>query len=132
MDRLKFNTRESLYSPLEIEIDKVIYKHGKLTREFTLGLEAIRKRIALRDEAAIDEWIIFMFGVKPEVLASLDVREVEDIYVDITAKLQEMENDRKGMAEKRLGIEEKKDPPAQPVKASPGKNAKRSGEKKSS
>jgi len=130
MDRLKFSTRESLYPPLEIEIDGIVYKHRKLTHEFRAELSNIDVRVGAKDESGVTDWIIAMFGVKPEILAALDVREAEDIYVDITAKLQEIEKERIKKASGRFGVEEKKDPPQQPVKTIPGKNAKRPGEKK--
>ena len=128
MDRLKLKTRESLYRPFEIEIDDVAYSHKKLTRGFLTELAAIEERIGKKDNTATAEWVVAMYGVGPEVLAVLDAREVEDIYLYSTRKLQEIEKERFNReVEERGG---KKDPPLQPVKTIPGKNAKRPGEKK--
>ena len=131
MDRLKLKTRESLYPPIEIEIDEVVYKHKKLTREFLTELVAIEERIGEKDKEATADWILAMYSdMKPEVLAALDAREVEDIYLYCTRKLQAIEKERFNREVEERG--EKKDPPKQPVKTIPGKNVKRSGAKKSS
>ena len=131
MDRLKLKTRESLYPPVEIEIDEVVYKHKKLTREFLTELAAIEERIGEKDKTATADWIVAMYGdMKPEVLAALDAREVEDIYLYCTRKLQAIEKERFNREVGERG--EKKDPPPQPEKTFPRKNATRPGVKKSS
>ncbi len=130
--RLVLNTKKSLYDPIEIVIDEVVYKSVKLTRvtlnemnKFEKGRKAGDKNEAEGD--LVNYRIVHLiFGVPMDTIELLDKREVEDIVLDMQKKLQTTERKRLKTAtdafEITLGDK------AQPKRVIP-KNPKRPGGK---
>lgn len=94
MDRLKFDTKKSLYPEVELEVDEVVYKSRKRTREFLLTIEPIEVSIEKNEEGAIYKWVTLMFGIPDEVLNALAFQEVEDIYLETSTVFRDEQRER--------------------------------------
>lgn len=78
-EKLILSTKESLYKPIEIEVDGVIYKAGKLTRDFLKGFFDFEKLAFEGDTDAPYKQAHYAFGIPLKVLYKLDAAEVKDI-----------------------------------------------------
>jgi len=97
-DRLVLKTKESLYKPVEIEIDGKVYQNIKTTH-------AVLKEVNRLDDEIKDDSdfepvcniITFLFNIDMEILEKLDKREVQDIYTFMKQKFQEIEKERRDL-----------------------------------
>jgi len=124
-DKLSFNTRKSLYEPVEIEIDEITYQNQKLSRAVLAKLGEFEAKIIENKEDALFSWVSFLFDIDVKILEKLDKREVEDIYLHTSRvfRKEEQERFRKEMAQ--IGGQFGKKIP----RKIPRKNVKRSGSK---
>jgi len=94
-DRLVLKTKESLYKPIEIEIDEKVYQSIKTTNAVLVELnkldEIVGKEDAIEPVYAV---VRFLFNVDLEILEKLDKREVQDIYTFTKGKFLEIEKER--------------------------------------
>jgi len=125
-DKLSFNTRKSLYEPVEIEIDETVYQNQKLTRAVLAKLTEFEAKIIENKEDALFNWVFFLFGVDMKILEKLDKREVEDIYLHASKvfRKEEQERFKKEIAQIEGQLGKKI-----PKKKIPRKNVKRPGSK---
>ena len=131
-ERLKLTAQESLYPPVKVEVEGVVYTQKKMTRPVNEKLAEIEKRMgeADRDDKLpfIYEWVEFMFGIPSKILDTLDIREVEDINVRAKKDFQKTTQAR--MAELYQAFQDKKTAKNPELKIPSAKNRKRPGGKK--
>ena len=98
MDKLKFNTKISLYPAFEVEItsdgETRVFQTRKLTRAFIREIEPIEASISKKDPEGIPNWVKLMFGIPEEILDQLEADEIEDIYLDTSKKFRARLKDR--------------------------------------
>jgi len=132
-NKLKLSTKESLYSPIEIDIDGTTYKSIKLTSEARIKLGEIDSKVEVISSRksgvdALYELVHFVFNVEKEILDKLEQREVEDIYFYFNRRFAEIEKERIGLIQKMVQdawkVGGKKGP-----KPETSKNRKRPGDK---
>lgn len=132
-EKLVLKTKESLYSPIEVEIDGTVYKSRKLTREVRVKMGEIDSKVTvIRSEKggtqALFELIEFVFGIEKSVLEKLEQREVEDIYFYFNRRFAEIEKERMELVTKMIGDAWKTGGEKGPKPEIP-KNRKRPGDK---
>ncbi len=95
-DRFVLNTKKSLYDPIEIVIDDQVYQSAKTTKAVLEEINKIDKEILASpaDSKLLYKAIQLLFNVEPEILDTLDQREVEDIYAFSKRKFAEIEKQR--------------------------------------
>ncbi|MCJ7614068.1 hypothetical protein MUO71_04825 [Candidatus Bathyarchaeota archaeon] len=94
-DRLVLKTKESLYKPIEIEIDEKVYLSIKTTNAVLVELNKLDEKVAKEDSIdPVYAVIRFLFNVDLEILERLDKREVQDIYTFTKRKFLEIEKER--------------------------------------
>jgi len=102
--KLVLSTRESLYDPIEVEIDGKTYQSIKITRDVSLKLDEIEKRIREKDTQATCEYVQAVFGIEDEVLGKLDYREIEDIYLYVLNQITQTERKRIARVQSDFGL----------------------------
>lgn len=94
-DRLVLKTKESLYKPIEIEIDEKVYLSIKTTNAVLIELDKLDEKVVEEDSVEpVYDVIRFLFNVDLEILRKLDRREVQDIYIFTKRKFLEIEKER--------------------------------------
>lgn len=94
-ERLKINTRECLYDPIEVEIDGEIYKTTKATRSVLEKVDKLDDEFAEKKDIRILYRILqALYGIDEGLLEKLDKREVEDIYLYTKRGFAEVERER--------------------------------------
>lgn len=78
-EKLVLSTKASLYKPIEVEIDGVVYKAKKLTHEFLEEFFGFEKLAIEGDTDAAYKQAHFTFGIPLKVLYKLDAPEIKDI-----------------------------------------------------
>ena len=131
-ERLKLTAQESLYPPVKVEVEGVVYTQKKMTRPVSEKLSEIEERMgkAARDDKLpfIYEWIEFAFGIPSKILDTLDIREVEDINVRAKKDFQKTTQAR--MADMLKDFQVKQAAKNPELKIPSAKNRKRPGGKK--
>jgi len=131
--RLKLSTKESLYDPIEIEVDEQLYRSRKLTHDIRKKIGELNKKVSVvtgSEESieALYRLVEFIFKIKREVLEKLEQSEVEEIYFHFNKRFVEVEKERmeiiKKTFEKAAQIKGGKEP-----KEKIPKNRKRPGDK---
>jgi len=96
--RLKLSTKQSLFPPIEIEIDGTVYRSKKFTPGIIRSLEELTPAaIAGKVDAVIEQIQVLYPTIKAETLEDLDLRELMDL-VEYTQK--RIYEDQKAGAEK--------------------------------
>lgn len=95
-DRLVLNTKKCLYDPIEVVIDDQVYQSVKTTRAVLEEINKIDEEIlkSPSDGELLYKAVQLLFNVGPEILNTLDRREVEDIYAFSKKKFAEIEKQR--------------------------------------
>jgi len=119
-DKLVLNTRESLYDPIEIEIDNKTYQSIKMTHSVQMELNKLDEQITTKNNEPLYKIVEFLYGVSRKILNELAVQEVEDIYFHTKKKLLEINTERLKLIANTFGKEVKRTIP---------KNRKRPGSK---
>lgn len=132
-NRLKLNTKKSLYSPIEIEIDDEVYQSIPMTHDVRVRMGEISGNITImsaekKSVEALCTFVKYVFNVEQKVLNKLELREIEDIYLHVSKRFSEIEKERLDLIKNTIektwrfkgGKEAKKKIP---------KNRKRSGDK---
>ena len=127
---LVINTRESLYEPIEITIDGNVYQSKKMTRAVMAEVNKLDDEKPMVNDEVLYKIILLLFDVDAETLDKLDKREVQDIYLFVKKKFNDVEQERLKLVISTFGgswqpgTEEKKK-----VTERIPKNRKRSGSK---
>jgi len=126
-DRLVINTRESLYNPIEIEVDGEVYQSKKTTRSLLAAVSKLEGEVTVENDEPLYKMVQLLFDIDLKILEKLDKREVEDIYFFIKKKFLEIEKERLTLIADTFGKTwETRD---QQVKRTVPKNRKRPGNK---
>ncbi len=97
--RLKLSTRKSFYDPIEVEINDEVYKSIPMTREVRVRMGEMSENIVLTSAKkesveALYQFVMFVFNIEKKILDKLELREVEDIYLYVTQRFNEIEKER--------------------------------------
>jgi len=126
-DRLVLQTKKSLYTPIEIEVDEQIYQCVKTTRSVLAEVNKLDKQIVPDNDEPLYKVVQLLFNIDSKILDKLDKREVEDIYLYTKKKFLEIEKERLKLITDTVGevFSEKE----KQVKRTIPKNRKRPGSK---
>lgn len=86
---LELSKRKSLYPPIQIKIEGKLYQSRKFTRPLLLSIEPLEKKLDTKDQDwdSLVKWMLIVFGVPEKELLTLEVSEIEDIYMKVKVDL---------------------------------------------
>jgi len=79
MSKLNLSTTKSLHSPIEITIDKKIYRTRLLSKALFDEIRIHEKAALKGDQAALYKQVQLLYGVPTEILNKLDIRDINSL-----------------------------------------------------
>lgn len=87
MDRFKVSTKESLFKPIEIEVDGKVYSVSMITAELIEKMEKYDNKAEAADMKAVTELLELIIGIPKEVSRKIDVRDLNKMLTYVSGKI---------------------------------------------
>jgi len=79
MNQFSLSTKKSLHPPIEIVIDKKVYKSRLLSKALFDEIRKHEKTALKGDQTALYKQVQLLYGVPLEVLNKLDIRDISSL-----------------------------------------------------
>lgn len=76
MKQFELSTKKSIHSPIEIVVDKKIYKTRLLSKALFDELRKHEKAALKGDQASLYKQVQLLYGIPNEILNKLDIRDI--------------------------------------------------------
>ena len=87
MDRFKVSTKKSLFKPIEVEVDGVVYSVDMITADMIEKVTKFDKGAKGGDMTAVMEQLELLIGIPTKIAKKLDVRDLEKMMTYVSAKI---------------------------------------------
>lgn len=81
--RFKLSTTESLYPPVEIEIDGKVYKTRRFSHPILIQVKALEDKALAGDIESLLKQIELILPISRKILDQFDIRELKDLTAHI-------------------------------------------------